>query len=149
VKPIRLLLAATCLGVGPAVLFFALEGQSPTNPADAAYRTLPPYPGAKQIEHEIGGPGEAGDEGSTAMDGGAGSVFHLPSTATVARVERFYTTRLHAAGWKLSERLPGVPGTGPVLNFERGQLRVSINLEGGYGQRPEVGVLALSSRPKT
>jgi hypothetical protein len=138
-------LAAMCLGLSAGCTPFGeQEVQSLIDAADATYQTLPAYPGAKQTEHDTSVGHE--DEGGPVTQGLTLYVFRLPATATVDRVERFYTTRLSKAGWNLVERIPDRPRhkLGPVLNFKRGRMRVSINLEGGYGHRLEVAVSTLA-----
>lgn len=68
--------------------------------------------------------------------------YRLPEAATVPAVARFYLRRLTAMGWRLQERLPGLPHhrAGPTLNFRDGRYSLSVNLDGGYDHALEVGL---------
>ena len=60
--------------------------------------------------------------------------YRLPEAATVPAVARFYLRRLTAMGWRLQERLPGLPHhrAGPTLNFRDGRYSLSVNLDGVF-----------------
>ena len=133
-----------CAACGP---FGSQEGSDLVDGADQVYRALPTYPGAEQQRHDTSTGTE--DESGPVTSGTTLYVFRLPRGASVADVERFYRDRLVARGWRLSDRLPGLPDhqAGPVLNFDRGRDRVSINLEGGYDRQLEVAVTETITSP--
>jgi hypothetical protein len=126
-------------GVGCAP-FGAREGQALVDTAARIYTSLPQFPGAVVIDsNNVVG---REDEGGPVTIGETLHVLRLPASSTVREVERFYTRRLLADGWRLKGRLPGnrSHNIGPVLNFVRGRVSVSVNLDGGYGHRMELAV---------
>jgi hypothetical protein len=116
------------------------EGQSLIDDASRIYPSLPTFPGATVIGKSSSLGHE--DETGPVTIGTVVLVFRLPTAATARAVERFYSRRLMAAGWRLRERLPGRPrhADGPVLNFRAGRRSVSVNLEGVYDHQMELTV---------
>ena len=107
--------------------------------AKARYETLPTFPGARETGHSTT-VARAGDGGGPVTSAGVVHEFRLPEAATVHAVERFYERRMTALGWRLWERLPGLPHhrAGPTLGFRQGDYSVSVNLDGGYDHALEV-----------
>jgi len=117
------------------------DGAGLIRDAKTRYATLPTFPGATETDHSTT-VARGGDGDGPVTSAGVVYDFRLPEDATVRTVERFYQRRLAALGWKLQERLPGLPHhrAGPVLNYRQGDYSASVNLEGGYGSTLEVAV---------
>lgn len=129
------LLIAGCSYVGQR------DGQDLIDQSQTVYASLPEYPGAQLIDQDTG-VARSEDGGGPVTAGGCRHVFTLPPSATVKSLEQFYLRHLEAAGWKLFERLPGLPHhkAGPVLNFVRGRVDTSVNLDNAYNLHMEIGV---------
>lgn len=82
---------------------------------------VPVFPGAEVVERET--LARRTTEEGQVVGGGMRIVFRLPGGAGPAAVARLYRRQLEP-DWTLVEELDG-----PVLNFRRGELTLSVNLE--------------------
>jgi len=99
---------------------------------EAILAELPVYPGSTRTE-VVSTPYRRTESGPVAGYG-TRTVFRLPAAATGEDVATFYRDRL-GVGWALVERLDG-----PVLNFRRGKVAVSINADNWRIHQFEIAV---------
>ena len=146
------------LGAIGVVLLLAASGCSISDTDDGAglirdaktrYATLPTFPGATETDHSTTVGRGGGDGGGPVTSAGVLHDYRLPDTATVRAVARFYERRLTATGWRLHERLPGLPHhrAGPTLNFKTCRYSLSVNLDGGYDHALEVSLVKDAQAP--
>jgi hypothetical protein len=114
VAAVSFLVAAGCAGLE--------NGHVSQN--EAILRSLPIFPGARQIDVKTSRYYEHDGEGAV-----AGYItrarFRLPTGTPREKVARFYRTRLRGT-WRLYEHI--AEADGPVFNFRRGNATISVNL---------------------
>jgi hypothetical protein len=125
--------------VSGAMLASCGGGGSDLPRGDATQVGVPAFPGAEVVERETL-PRRTTEEGQL-VGGGMRIVLRLPAGAGPAALARFYRQRLEPE-WSLVEELDG-----PVLNFQRGLLRLSVNLESWRAHQMELTAGDEEARP--
>lgn len=97
---------------------------------------VPRFPGARVID-KTDAPFFS-EEGRNAVGYTTLVRYRLPAGATTDAVVAFYRAEM-ASSWRLIEAIEPSPG-GPVLNFQRGRSKVSVNLENGKQHELEIAV---------
>ena len=134
-------LLAMCGPVGAGCSLFDSAAAPYIAASEEVYASLPVYPNATLVSQSTSAHHAGPDGAGPVNGGGVKHVFELPASTIAKNVIGHYDPWLRAHGWRLVERLPGLQTVaGPVLNYRKGSMRISINLEGIHGGQFEIDV---------